>query len=776
MLRGISSVLSGHSIAGSGAPDAAGGWIFQKEQGGTSCGRADVLPRAAQRDGAGEWECGFAHGASLAESGGKGKAGLSGGLRLFFAYVSAEHGFLMGKIHAIWQKSSLMCSSMKTLCCGRSGALVLSGVLLSFATASAWTQTNLVAPGVPLISNQPGQPSVINQPVMVNSFENVEMERLRLAEEVAKMERDDLEFREQVMKLQKKLASASIVGLTPESLPSEYRSFISANAGEIKKSEAYYALLKSVLNDLTPESPYRSRTVEDTTRPATASEKLLKLSEYSEDDDLSRSIRGHIASLSGGRVDDQRRMLEIRRELAMHTTERKRLEWNLKMTYNVNPLTGRQSGTDDERAFLRQQIEEVKGQINTLENEKKSLSHLVTAEVRKLQFQQFIIELAAQQRYIHALIASGFYRNSFKGGDLAISQEAYPTGRSSKPSAPAEPGANSPLPASPAAPAEVPFISTITGLEAFLLNRIRDAIKDREAIENMMREKQVSAAESVLRKMLLTAKYQPELQTIPYSERQRIQQFGQNVRQLSDALNARDYPEMVRLAAEIKKSSSDSGMADLKVFAAEHPRKAMHWARQAEVALKAGERKMGTSLMEAAIRRAPLDSAVAQKIEALQDKAGTNTDLLDDLKKVVAAGDYKSAFDRMNEFAPLAANGTAPDLKASYETLVEREKSLRATLEKGDALERRGAYPDAWMVLNEVHPAAAGDARISERKSRISGKCPRFIGAYTNADEQEKAGKPAIALAWYLSALSDAPSSEELTKKVNTLGKQLLKD
>ena len=217
-------------------------------------------------------------------------------------------------------------------------------------------------------------------------------------------------------------------------------------------------------------------------------------------------------------------------------------------------------------------------------------------------------------------------------------------------------------------------------------------------------------------------------------------------------------------------------MADLKVFAAEHPRKAMHWARQAEVALKTGERKTGASLMEAAIRRAPLDANVAKKIESLQDRVGTNTDLLDELKRIVAAGDYKSAFDRMNEFAPLVGAGSQPDLQASYEALVEREKSVRATLEKGDAFERRGAYPDVWMVLNGVNPAAAGDARIAERKSRISGKCPRFIGAYTSAAEQEKAGKPAIALAWYLSALSEAPGSEELTEKVNTLGKQLLKD
>jgi len=618
-----------------------------------------------------------------------------------------------------------------------------------------------------------GSPSTIqNQPIVVPTFESVEMERLRLADETTKAERDEIVFQKQIATLQKKLAEASATTIAPDSMPTDYRSFLSANSGDIERSEAYYAELKSVLNDLVPESPYQTRTAKDTSNPQRASEQLLKLSSYSEDDDICRSIRGHISALSGGRVDDGRRQAELARELKTLQDERKRLEWNLKMAGNVNALTGERR-SEDERNFIRQQIDDLKKEIARCEDEKNSLSHRVTSEVRKLQFQQFIVELAFQQRYIHSLIACGFYRNSFKGADLALRQEAYPSGRNSGGS---ENSSGKP-PASGGVPTEVPMISTITGMETFLLNRIRDAVKDRESIDNMLQENQVAAAESLVRKMVLTAKYQPELQTIPYSSRQKILQGGQSMRRLADAVNSRDYAEINRLVADIETKGSDTGLADLKVFAAEHPRKAMHWARQAELAMKARDLKSMHSLMEMAVRRAPLDPEVAKKIESIQGNATTNQGLLDELKRIVSAGDYRTAFDRMNEFAPLAQDGkTDSKLKADYEKLLDLEKSLRANAEKSDSLERRGNNPEAWMVLETLPDSIANDPRVLERKSRLAGKCSKFVGAHAKAVANEQANRQAKALAWYLNALAESPGNEDIVAKIQSLGNNLLKN
>jgi hypothetical protein len=623
-----------------------------------------------------------------------------------------------------------------------------------------------------LSSGNSAQSPILNQPLVVPAFENVEMERLRIAEETAKAERDEIDFQKQVAAIQKKLAEASATSIIPESLPTDYRSFLSANAGDIEKSAEYYAELKSVLNDLVPNSPYKARTTSDSSNPLRASEKLAKLSSYPEDNDISRIISGHISSLTGGRVDDQRRQLEINKELQRLAAERKRLEWNLKMSYSPNLVDGRTSSTEDDRNFIRQQIEDVKAEAQRYEDEKKSLSHLITTETRKLQFQQFIVELALQQRYIHALVACGFYRSSFKGGDVNLNKEAYPSGR---PTQGGDSQNTSAVSTAGGAPTQLPIISTITGMEAFLQSRIRDAIQERESIDNMLRENQLGAAESLLRKMVLTAKYQPELQTIPFQSRQSILQSGRKLRQISDAVNAKDYDEILKLVDSIEANEPLAGMADLKSFANEHPRKALHWARQAELAMKAGDKKTMSSLMDVAIRRAPLNQEVAKKIQSIQENAQSNNDLLEELKRIVSAGDYRTSFERMNEFAPLSqSSNTDFKLKDAYEKLIESEKALRVAIEKTDSLENKGLMPEAWIELNALPQPIANDARVLERKNRISAECPKFIKAYHKATNYERENQPAKALAWYLNALVESPSNNAITSKVNLLGGGIL--
>jgi len=658
-----------------------------------------------------------------------------------------------------------------------------------------------VAPGVPVVAPfpvapEPGQaataqPGIFNQPVVINTFERVEMERLRIAEELTKTQREDLAFREQVVKLTKKLASSSLSVAAPESIPTDYRTFLSLSEGAIATSQQYYALLKSALNDLTPQSPYLARTKGEGANPQRASATLLSLDRFAEDDGVSRTLRGHLAEFYGGQRDDASRIRGIDGNLAELDREKKQLEFQMRNTEGNNPLSGRPRGTDDDRAAFKERIATVTQSQTQLRQERQSLSHVVTEVQRKLQFQQYIVELAFQQRYIHALIACGFYRGAPSKGDLAINPQAYPSGRGNGPAGgaagfptPGAPGnvsmpANedpfsklNPTSAIPAA--SVPVIATVSGMEAFLTNRIRDAIKDREAMDNMLKEKQMSAAEGLLRKMVMTAKYQPELNTIPYGSRQLIHGYGQDMRALTDALQSRDYAEMRQIAKRIEKTGTDAGMKDIELFATEQPSKALYLVRQAELALKASDRKAAQSMTDAAVARAPLEPEVKDAIEKLQNLFLNNSRLAEDLEKVVEAGDYQSAYSRANEFGPLAAQAPDRGLRTKFEMLMEREKNVRAALERCDAFEKRASYADGWLALSNVDAAIAEDARIVRRMSGVMAKCPRFVAAYTKASEHEKAGAHSIALAWYLSALADAPGNTELVDKVNNLGTQVI--
>lgn len=636
----------------------------------------------------------------------------------------------------------------------------------------------LVFSGVSALGETPPSPPtpVFNQPVVVNSFESVEMEKLRLSSEAQRAVQDQQLFRERVAALKKKLAGASVQGVGIEAIPTDLRSFLSASQEDVKNSTKYYSLMKDVLSKLSPTNPYLSRTVDDSTDPRTAEKILSRLSDFQADDGVSLTIRNHIGSLSGGRVDTNRRRLQIDRLLRDLDEERKRLEWNFKMTFNVNTLTGRPSGTEADRVFIGQQIQENRDRADELRSEKDSLGHKVLAATRKLQFQQLIVELAMQQRYIHALIACGFYRHSFKQGNMALSEDAYPS-----PGGPAHAGqepspeseiGNQPTPSQPAT--GIPVVSTITAMEVLLTNRIRDAMRDRESIDNMIDEDQTSAAESLLRKMVTNARYQPELHTISYENRQKIQKFTMIVRQLDEALNSLDYDQIEILAGELSKISSDTGSADLLSFAREQPSKALFWIDQAEVAIKLRDIGSANTLLSAAKDRCPLDGVVEERIKKLQDEIVTNSAALEDLRRVVKKGDYQEAYSRMDEFAPLVASGDDSELRGEFEQLIEQEKSLRTSIERSESLQRFGSTADAWLAVQEVPSGIANDPRVMERKNQLAGSCPAFIGNYTKARLHEEQGRKAVALAFYLSALSDAPGNETITSRIQSLGDQIL--
>jgi tetratricopeptide (TPR) repeat protein len=645
------------------------------------------------------------------------------------------------------------------------------------------TMCGVVASDIP-----PANPAstIVTPPgsVVVNSFESVEMEKLRIAKEVGKLEREEAEFKEGVLKLQKKLMDASADAITPANLPSDYNSFINAPSKDVNQSILYYGQLKEALNQLTPSSPYLARTTGDTVNPVKAGEILNKMGDFEEDEGISRTILNQWSAKEGSVRDDAARMTQINNSISQLEKERDRLQWNYNQGGKINPLSGKPFSEDKDRASLLEQTDRVKEQIAELVKEKQGFRNFVNTPLRKLEFQQFIVQLAGQQRYIHSLIACGFYRNVFPGGDMSLSDKAYPGGTSNNGGA-GNGGANSggssaaspqaaPTSAGATASQGLPMISTITGLESFLLNRIRDAKTDRASVENMLKTKQMSGAESLLRKMVSTAKYQPELQTLPYEERKKIHEYTKTIRQLTEAVNSKNWPEIQSLSDKLEQESSDVGAQDLKAFAKENREKALLWIKIAEVAMRVGDLQGAEALLDAARKRAPIDKEVAEAISNTQDKTLTGEKLKEQLDQVLKDSDYIQAFQRMGEFAPLIALAKDEKQKKEYEVLVDKEKTVKTALEKSASLQQMNANADAWMELEVLPDPLNKDKRVLEKKSVLAGDCPQFISFYTKGKKYEARGNSTLAIAWYLQALSNAPSVTLIKDKIKSLGDKTL--
>lgn len=700
------------------------------------------------------------------------------------------------------------CNLMKSLITTKRGRLlvVVGGLVLLSMSAIANVDAEDPVPTVPA-PPAPTAPAMLTPPspvAMSSSFESVEKEKVRLVEEQTKMENQEVEFQEGFLKLQKKLLAASLTAATPESLSTDYSSFINASAKNVDQTTAYYNQLKGVLNQLSFSSPYLAGTVGNTVDPAKASQLLQQLGSFDEDEGISSTILNQWAAKEGGVRDDTARMYQLNSSIDALQKEKARLQWNYDVGAKVNPINGEQIDSSTVLGNVQEQIQDVKVQLAGLLKQRDSFGSIANASSRKLEFQQFIVQLAIQQRYLHALIACGFYRNVFTDGDVSLSASAYPggertdgaSGNGESPrggmtgtgaddqgnQAPQTQGNNQRSSRDAANPSSgggqnapsLPMISTITGLESFLLNRIRDAKFDREAIENMFRERRMSEAESLLHKMVLTAKYQPELQTISYDQRQSIQEFSETIRQMSEALNSKNWPEVDRLSAKLEKETSDVSAEDLKAFSKENRENSLSWVKTAELAMRMGDIQGAQSLLDAARKWGSLDKEVADAISNAEGNALSSQKLKEQLEVILKTQDYAQAFNRMDEFLPFVASENNPDQKRDFQNLIEQEKQVREALEKSGAYRDMNAVADAWMTLEVLSSPLRDDKRVLEKKSLLAPNCGDFISCYEQGEKFETSGKPNQAIAWYLQALSSAPTVSTLQGRIKTLGLSVL--
>jgi hypothetical protein len=634
----------------------------------------------------------------------------------------------------------------------------------------------ILLPGVERTFSQDPVPSQIfpqGTVVTTNSFESVEMEKLRLAREVGKLSKDDADFQESMAKIQKKLLESSALAFLPVSVPSELRAFLNAPSREIDAAIDYYQGLMEVLNELSPSSPYNAGTSASKINPRAAADHLALLTRMPEDEGIGQTILNQWAAKVGGARDDARRVQEIRQSIYQLNKERKRLEWNYRMTYRVDPLTGQRSGTEAEREHIQEDIETVKARIAELENEQRSRVTLATLPLRKLEFQQFIVQLALQQRYLHALIACGFYRNVFPGGDMSIQQDAFPASEKPEESKSATADSDNP-PKTQDSNEMLSGISTITGLESFLMNRIRDAKVDREAFGNMVRRGQLGAAESLLGKLVLTARYQPELQTIPADQRREVANFSRCIRALSEAVNGKDYPTIKAEAEALDKMSSDIGARDIVAFAEENEKKALFWVEQADVALRAGDSRAASILLETAQRRSPHDKKLEESIAEIQESGRKGLHLLYELDRLIEGRKYAEAAGRLAEFMPLVSQKGEEERREAFESLIEDEKTVQAALVRSKTLASAGAYPEAWIAVATMESPYADDPRVIGAKAEVGAHCGEFVSAMQQAATFDERGEKAIALAWLLEAGEQAPASAELKLQIDAAGRALL--
>jgi tetratricopeptide (TPR) repeat protein len=618
-------------------------------------------------------------------------------------------------------------------------------------------------------------------------------------------------FSKELGVLQKALSGNSATLLSPLGIPNDLNAFLNSPPTDIGRVTGYYSQLMATLNSLNPTNPYATTGPSKAQDIGAAEQGLRSLTVFAEDEMISRILLNHIQAVRGEHRSDKGRIGEIDREIASREVEIRRKEWNLENEASPNLLSGELLGGRGGAAQTLAEILSLKERLRALVQERALLTTVRNPLRRRAQFQLFILELSSQQRYIHALIACGFYRylssdttfdpqqleeerNSLEAEnreqnlsyqaslkDIQSSTSVIPNAVNASPllgAAPSNGGAGgsgpsgTPTSASPQGDS-LPQFSSITGLETYLTTKIMDSRRKRQSFDGMISGKRYGLAQALLIDLHSTARHQPELHTIPVEARHEILNYGNKVRQLSEALSSLDYESIKALSTEAGEIDSMIGTVPLKAFAEKYPIQGRIWARQAEILSRSGKFQEAEEMMKAALQVAPLDKEVQETLKNVQDDLLEKREALENLKMVVKDGDYREAFERGDEFLPLAESDGDPDLKRDFDSLLDREKNVQASLEKSKALENRGERAAAWLEVTEVPENVMDDSRFVSRRTELSARSADFAKGYYSAKDFEKAGKDMIALAWYLNLVDEAPGSDVLNARIDDLSRRV---
>ena len=128
----------------------------------------------------------------------------------------------------------------------------------------------------------------------------------------------------------------------------------------------------------------------------------------------------------------------------------------------------------------------------------------------------------------------------------------------------------------------------------------------------------------------------------------------------------------------------------------------------------------------------------------------------------------------MADFMPLASAAGNESLKKAFLELLEKEKTVRTSLERSESFEKMRAYPEAWLALENVPAPLDKDPRLQDKKNALTSECADFISAYTKGRKLEVQGQAPLALAWYLEALSLTSGNPDVKIKIKDIGGQVV--
>lgn len=429
--------------------------------------------------------------------------------------------------------------------------------------------------------------------------------------------------------------------------------------------------------------------------------------------------------------------------------QRKRLDWNFdtwgkgeagnrERKLSDDPNEQDQPATDPANAgHLQRYVQRIaEVEAERLANRGKMQISEVEA---KLEFQALIVQFFMQRRFEHVVMGARFYTGFFKdgAGRLDFKEGSEVEQSFSK---------------------TIGFNPTITTLDAFANEAIRDVNQQVESFTYLVEAGEIDGAMRQLQQAFVTGEHLPAVQAVPRTEKRKVLGYAQNSFQLISAIEVRDYTLAEQLVNEMKTQASDFDYSKPTAAIGAAKLSSNMRIRAAKNAALKGEEEKYEENIQAAAQIWPTNPQLLEQFNLIADSADVQQQAKLEFDRLLGTQSYRQIFDNKARF--IAATVDDAERQEALNQIVGNIQEIETVMKQADTLKKAGNDHAAWEIVEKTFQKFPDDVALSAKRSDLATDVAPFVKALKNAENQENRKQHGSSLAWFLSARQIYPQSE----------------
>ena len=367
----------------------------------------------------------------------------------------------------------------------------------------------------------------------------------------------------------------------------------------------------------------------------------------------------------------------------------------------------------------------------------------------KLQYQVNMVQWFMQRRFEHVIMAARFYNQIWKDGDTSLLIDK---------------GSD----VSKLFTESLGVSPTVSSLDSFSNEALREAAKYIEAFELMLARKEVHSAHQRLMEAFAVGEFLSPLATLPLEKKLPILAYSRDLNEIYGALQARDFTKAKELSTRLKATAKDFPSSKMDGAISGYTLASDLAIEEAKAHLYARENEKAAEKIRTAAEIWPTNPKLDDFRKLVGQSSGLIT-LRNDFDRLLGEGNFREIARRQYEIAPAIQGDTGRE--DAFKQIMTNLMKIEAALGKASEFSKVGQSYAAWEQLAELREQFPDDPKLGRELELLAPKVADFTKALDKARlfENRTPKQTGSALSWYLKARSIHPQSklaEEGTKRL----------